>query len=44
MLATAGVYSTHHVSIANNSRDNLILNILMLTFPIDAIKQWQMVH
>ena len=25
-------------------RDSLLLNVVMLTWPIDAIKTWQMVH
>lgn len=32
------------VALALTVRDNLSLNILMLTFPVDAIKQWQMIH
>lgn len=37
-----GFFLATEVVLALWIRDSLLLNVLMLTFPIDAVKQWQM--
>ena len=40
----AAVFVGVELALLVTVRDNLTLNILMLTFPIDAVKAWQMAH
>jgi hypothetical protein len=41
VLATIGLAVVFELAVGYIIRDNLMLNIIMLLWPLDIIKQWQ---